>query len=141
MSQIKIASIGNGLYQYDDQNTPLERESLVHWLVSVAGFAEDAANEYVDDMGEDGISYPEIPEGKDVGTVVDVYEVVYNKSTDPTQATEELAYNLDEQEDFVTQYLFPEVPVDEVSVGKKREPAVDIPEKESSTWRSVLKCS
>jgi len=84
------------------------------------------------------------------GVVVDMYEVEYPVPANPLKETEALAEHLDEQNDFINQYLFPSTSTEDVLVTLQQREEDNAPDKQKAlrnrsqpiakqAWREVLR--
>lgn len=114
MSLIKISSVGENLYQYGEQEIPIDRETLLS-ILKVEARENHSPESFVDDVDKNGSGEYE-KKTANKGVIVDVYEVEYPAPSNPMKETQELAKNLDEYNDFITQYLFPGSNVEDINV-------------------------
>jgi len=115
---ITIKKTGS-LYQIDDNDTPIDINSLKEMLKSIGQIDDKEIQGVIDEVDENGEKKINGPSNK--GVIVDLYEVEYPTPSDPEKSTQELASHLDEKHDFVTQYLFPDSTTDEVIVGLRQD--------------------
>ncbi len=148
---IKISSIGDDQYKFNDQEISLDKTDTITLLANLTNMNVEAATEAIENIDSDREfeGRQEDPTNTEIGTIVDVYEVHYPKPTDPMKETQELASHLNEHDNFVTQYLFPGSNVNEIGVGLTPikpgdplkdgvlEPAALTPTKEAG-WRGEL---
>lgn len=114
----KVSYIGNWLYQIDNDTTPIDEESLKHILLE-SGLDEVQAGTWLEEARMGEVKELDVTARK--GVIVDLYEVDYPTPSSPQKETQELARNLDEEHDFITQYLFPGATTEEVIVGLRSD--------------------
>ncbi len=118
-SNLTIKHLGNFLYQIDDNTVPIDSNTLRSVLSNILSLEDSKITKWIDDLESKGTKEIMIKTGE-IGVIVDLYEVDYT-FTDPMKATQELARQLDEKKDFVTQYLFPGSTTEEVLIGLRQD--------------------
>lgn len=118
-SNLTIKHLGNFLYQIDDNTVPINSNTLRGVLSNISSLEDSEITKWIDDLESKGTKELMIKTGER-GVIVDLYEVDYT-FTDPMKETQELARQLDEKKDFVTQYLFPGSTTEEVLIGLRQD--------------------
>lgn len=118
-SNLTIKHLGGLLYQIGDNKVPIDSTTLREILANILNLDDLKSTKWIDDLESTGSKELIVKTGER-GVIVDLYEVEYTV-TDPLQSTQELARNLDEKEDFVTQYLFPGSATEEVIIGLRQD--------------------
>ncbi len=117
---VKVAKISDNLYQLDNNEIPIDNDSLKGILKESSSIEEASINNWLDELDDKGENSFKISQsGK--GTVVNIYEVDYPQPEDPNKETQEMMKYLDEYEDAISQQLFPGVPVDDVLVTTQKD--------------------
>ena len=128
----KITKLSSGFYQLDNNETPLDEESLLNLVLSSKEVSNmEEAREWVGGVEVEG----SLSIVGDTGVIVDIYEVDYPHPVDPKKETQELAFRLDEDSDFITQHLFPGADVEDVVVVLQEDINRS---KKLLSWQSVL---
>lgn len=111
---IKIAKISNDLYQIDDNELPIDITELRQVVSSYGGLSDVDVSKKLDELDEK--SEISLEKQANTAVVVDMYEVDYPSPPDPMKETQEIAKNLDEKNDFVNQFIFPQAQTEDVVV-------------------------
>lgn len=133
---IKISKVGEDLYQINNQEIPIDRQSAIELVASTGNSGEVVMN-HVDVTG-----FHELLEvTSNTGTVVNIYEVDYPQPKDPNKETQEMSRSVDEYNDFVTQNLFPGVSAEDIVVEMRQPDPKEHPQfvpKKRSSWRRLI---
>ena len=140
---IKVAYVGEGMFQVGDSDIPYDETSLLQLVQSYADLDDVQALNWIDKVKQSKQgSFEEKKANK--GVIVDLYEVEYPTPANPLKETEDLASHLDERKDFVTQYLFTGNETKDITVGLakdlvKGQPQQPVPKNASQKgWRTIL---
>lgn len=119
----KISSIGNGLFQLDNNDIFIDDVEVKGILQKSFQKNKKQIDELMEDLVKNDTIFLEgeqsnkpISAQADVGVVVDLYEVNYPHPDNPLKSTEQLAGNLDEESDFINQFVFPDTESEDVVV-------------------------
>jgi hypothetical protein len=140
---IKVAYVGEGMFQVGDSDIPYDETSLLQLVQSYADLDDVKALTWIDEIKQTKQGQLQEKEANR-GVIVDLYEVEYPTPTNPLKETEDLASHLDEKKDFVTQYLFPGNETKDITVGLskdllKGQPQQPVPKQATKQgWRQVL---
>ncbi len=134
-SNLTIKHLGDFLYQVGDNTVPIDSSTLRGVLANILNLEDSEITKWVDDLESKGAKELIVKTGEQ-GVIVDLYEVEY-ATTDPMKATQDLAKQLNEKEDFITQYLFPGSVTEEVLIGLRQD--IFPKEKEALTSETSFK--
>lgn len=139
----KLSAI-DGKFSLDNSSTLLDEYDMCDVLVTHFGLSKAAAAARLTEARVADFNTVFLSDGivkeADTGVIVDMYEVDYPTPKSPLKQTQELAHYLDEQRDFVTQYLFPGSEVEDILVNVQDARVKHTKAKFSpgSSWREVL---
>ena len=115
---IKIAKISEGIYRVDDNDMPVDLTIVRQIAENYGGLSNVEASKWLDEL--DVKNENQLEAKANTGVVVNIYEVDYPPPRNPNDATQEIAKNLDEYKDAVSQQIFPDSQTEDVVVDLRK---------------------
>jgi 8-oxo-dGTP pyrophosphatase MutT (NUDIX family) len=132
----KITYLQDSFFNINNSDVAVEELQIKNLLKSQANITDDEVDDWVKEIKEKGSKEFPIKEANK-GVIVNMYEVDYPMPRDPNKETQEMASHLDDNKDFVNQYLFPGSETQDIIVGLRSD-VLEEGEGKKKNWRDTL---